>query len=172
MESKLQPAFWGGLFIGVLSALPFVSTLNACCCLWVITGGVLTAYLIQERSNVAITAGDGVVGGLLAGLVGAVVATVLGFAVSIVQGVPGPEAIDQMMPRGDLPPEVEAAFERVRNMPVSVWIIGLTLFNLIVFPVFAMLGGLLGVAIFKRNPPPPPPGTVEVLPPEPPGTTG
>jgi hypothetical protein len=29
-----------------------------------------------------------------------------------------------------------------------------------------MLGALLGVAIFKKNPPPPPPGTVEVLPPQ------
>jgi hypothetical protein len=36
-----------------------------------------------------------------------------------------------------------------------------------VYTVFGMLGGLLGVAIFRRNvPPPPPPGTVDVLPPE------
>jgi hypothetical protein len=33
--------------------------------------------------------------------------------------------------------------------------------------VFGMLGGLLGVAMFKKNlPPPPPPGGVQVLPPE------
>jgi hypothetical protein len=35
--------------------------------------------------------------------------------------------------------------------------------------VFAMLGGLLGVPIFRKTPPPPPPpppGTVEILPPE------
>ena len=32
---KLQPALFGGLFIGVLSALPLVSVGN-CCCLWVI----------------------------------------------------------------------------------------------------------------------------------------
>jgi hypothetical protein len=30
--------------------------------------------------------------------------------------------------------------------------------------IFGLLGGLLGVAIFKKNTPPPP-GTVEVLPP-------
>jgi hypothetical protein len=29
-----------------------------------------------------------------------------------------------------------------------------------------MLGGLLGVAVFKKDAPPPPPGTIEVLPPE------
>jgi hypothetical protein len=41
--SKLQPALIGGLVTGVLSALPFVNILNACCCLWVVTGGVVAA---------------------------------------------------------------------------------------------------------------------------------
>ena len=36
---KLQPALYGGLFIGVLSALPLINIGN-CCCLWVIGGGV------------------------------------------------------------------------------------------------------------------------------------
>jgi ABC-type multidrug transport system permease subunit len=40
------------------------------------------------------------------------------------------------------------------------------LINVVVFTIFGMLGGLLGVAIFKKNAPPQPPGTVEVLPPE------
>ena len=31
--------------------------------------------------------------------------------------------------------------------------------------IFGMLGGLLGVALFKKKDMPPPPGTVEVLPP-------
>ncbi len=35
--------------MGVLSALPFINILNACCCLWVVTGGVVAAYLLQER---------------------------------------------------------------------------------------------------------------------------
>ena len=56
MPARLQPALVGGLFTGILSALPFVSTVNACCCLWVIAGGVLTSYLMQERSALPITA--------------------------------------------------------------------------------------------------------------------
>jgi hypothetical protein len=164
MPSRLQPALFGGLFIGVLSALPFVSNLNACCCLWVIAGGVLTSYLLQERMPVAITAGDGALTGLLAGLFGAVIAGVLNIAFSAMMGLSGADALDQI-PQGNMPPEFERVLNQLRNLPAAVWYIAPFLFFIVLFPIFAMLGGLLGVAIFKKTPPPPPPGTVEVLPP-------
>jgi len=164
MASRLQPAFWGGLFIGVLSALPFVSTLNMCCCVWVIAGGVVTSYLLQERSTLPLTAGDGAIGGLAAGAIGAVIAAVLGHLVAAMQGITGPGALDQL-PTGELPPEVIAVFEQLRDLPPAVWFIAPLLIYLVVFPVFGLLGGLLGVAMFRRTTPPPP-GTVEVLPPQ------
>ena len=38
--------------------------------------------------------------------------------------------------------------------------------SIVISTIFGLAGGLLGVAIFKKNAPPtPPPGTVEVLPP-------
>ena len=40
----LQPVLFGGLFMGVLSALPIIS-LGNCCCVWVAGGGAVTAYL-------------------------------------------------------------------------------------------------------------------------------
>lgn len=167
MPSRLQPAFWGGLFIGVLSALPFVSSLNACCCVWVIAGGVLTSYLLQERSATPINAGDGAITGLLAGAIGAVIAGVLGIAFALMQGAVGPQAFDQL-PQGDLPPEVGRILDRLRELPPSVWYIAPFLIFLVVFPIFGMLGGLLGVAIFKKRlpppPPPPPVPTMDVLP--------
>jgi hypothetical protein len=166
MPSRMQPAFFGGLFIGVLSALPFVSGLNLCCCLWVVTGGVLTSYLLQERSPLPITAGDGAVGGLGAGAIGAVLASVLGLAFAAMQGLSGAEFLDQL-PQADLPPEGAEFIERMRSLPPSLFFFAPLVIFLLVFPIFGMLGGLLGVAIFKRNaPPPPPPGTIEVLPPE------
>ena len=166
MPSRMQPAFFGGLFIGVLSALPFVSGLNLCCCLWVITGGVLTSYLLQERAPLPITAGDGAVAGLLAGAIGAILAWLLGLGFALMQGLTGAESLDQI-PQGDLPPEIVDVFERMRELPASVWYIAPLFIFLLAFPIFGMLGGLLGVAIFKRTAPPsPPPGTMEVLPPE------
>jgi hypothetical protein len=169
MDMRMQPALWGGLFIGVLSSLPFVGGLNACCCLWVICGGVLTAYLLQERSPAAITAGDGAIAGLVAGAIGAVIAGVLSTLFTLLQGANPTAAFDEMLRgTGDAPAEVVAFFERLRDVPPAVWIIAPFIVFIVVFPIFGMLGGLIGAAIFKKTPPPPPPGTVEVLPPEPP----
>src|SRR5215207_9946469 len=67
---KMLPALLGGLFIGVLSSLPYIKGGNICCCLWVISGGVLAALVMQQNTPRAITVGEGAVVGLLSGLVG------------------------------------------------------------------------------------------------------
>ena len=71
--SYAQPALIGGVVMGVLSALPIITAGNVCCCLWVVSGGVVAAYLLQQNQTTPITPGDGALVGLLAGLVGALV---------------------------------------------------------------------------------------------------
>ena len=84
--SKLQPAILGGVFIGVLSALPIISAGNFCCCLWVLSGGALAAYLLQQNQSSPVDAGDGAIVGLLAGLIGAVVHTLLSIPIVLFFG--------------------------------------------------------------------------------------
>src|SRR2546427_5040357 len=69
--SKTNPVLVGGLVMGVLSALPIISAGNLCCCLWIITGGLVAAYVLQQNQPTPITPGDGALVGLLAGLAGA-----------------------------------------------------------------------------------------------------
>jgi len=160
MSEKLQPALLGGILIGVLSALPFV---GACCCLWVIAGGVLTTYLLQERITGPVSAGEASIAGLLAGVVGAFVSTMVAQLVAFARGATMSDAVNSLLSRGELPPEMTSALERVRDFPPAVFVIGSLLVALVLYPIFSMLGALLGVAIFKKTPPP---GTVDVLPPE------
>ena len=72
--SMLVPALVGGAVAGVLSAVPF---LNCLCCLWIIGGAVLAAYLLAKDSPVAMTAGDGAIVGIFTGIVAAIVDTVV-----------------------------------------------------------------------------------------------
>src|SRR5258708_16718377 len=82
---RFQPALFGGLFIGVLSALPIINIGN-CCCLWVIGGGVLATYLMQQNHPFPIAAADGALVGLLAGLIGGVLGTLLSIRIEIMVG--------------------------------------------------------------------------------------
>src|ERR1044072_249723 len=86
MNNKLKPALIGGVLIGVLSVIPFVSAANLCCCLWAILGGMLATYLYVKNSPTRASAGDGAVLGVIAGGVGAVLSFVLGVPIALAMG--------------------------------------------------------------------------------------
>lgn len=155
---KLQPALLGGVFMGVLSALPFLSYFNACCCLWIVVGGVLAAWLMQQNHPYAITTADGALVGLLAGVVGAFVGTLVQLLMSPIQRQLDLHMfgrITQMM--GEIPPMVEDVIEQRRNDPsmTIIGVVGSLVVMMVISPIFAMLGGLLGAAIFRRKDLPP-----------------
>ena len=74
----------GGVVGGVLSGLPIVAAGNLCCCLWVISGGVVAAYVLQQREPAPITPGEGALVGLLAGITGALVYLVISVPLNII----------------------------------------------------------------------------------------
>lgn len=146
-----QPVLLGGLFLGVLSALPIVSAGN-CCCLWTLGGGLLTTYLAQQESREPLRLLDGARLGLLAGLTGAVIWL---FAATIVEMVMSPlqqRMIDFMLRTArDIPPDARGileGFDREASMAARL-ALGFV-FQLFIQTPFAGLGGLLGVALFGR----------------------
>jgi hypothetical protein len=164
MSDRHQPALLGGVFIGVLSALPFVNLGNCCCCLWVVLGGMLVAYLEQERQPGPLDVGAVVRAGLLAGVIGAVVTAVLDGVFSA--------ALSQFFSAEQRQHLIEQVLDLIPNVPqdvrdqVSRPQAGATMlagriaslfFSALMFGLFAMLGALLGSAIFKKKTPPVPP---------------
>ena len=165
MSERLQPAIWGGLFIGVLSALPFVNLPNyCCCCLWVLVGGALAAYLRQQNTPYQIDAAEGAIVGLMAGAIGGVIYSILSIPLQMFVGPMFEQWTERMMSQNpDVTPEMRDILERLSRSS-GVWFLSV-LVTLVVDSIFGMLGGLIGVAIFKRNlPPPPPPGTIDIPP--------
>ena len=84
--AKTQPALLGGVVIGVLSALPVINLAN-CCCAWILFGGALAAYLMQQNHPEPIMIGDGAIVGLLAGVVGAFVWLIVSVPISVVMEI-------------------------------------------------------------------------------------
>jgi hypothetical protein len=167
MSDRLQPALWGGVFIGVLSALPLVNAGNCCCCLWVLIGGALAAYLRQQNNPYQIDAAEGAIVGLMAGAIGGVVYTLLSIPFQMLAGPFQQQWMERMMSDNpDITPEMRDMFTRLTTSS-GLKVIGM-LISVVIYSVFGTLGGLIGAAMFKKNlPPPPPPGTIDV-PPSPP----
>ena len=162
-QALLQPVLFGGLFMGVLSALPIIS-LGNCCCLWVMGGGVVTAYLTQHGRPDPIQLGEGAFGGFLTGIFGAVVYAVVSLPIQFVTAPLQRGLMNGLLDSAaDVPPEVRELMESFGSgSGLGAVVVGF-FFMLAVGMVFSTLGGLLGALIFRSTPPsapvasPPPP---------------
>ena len=147
--------------MGVLSALPLVAAGNVCCCLWVVSGGAIAAYLVQQNQSAPITPADGALVGLLAGLIGALVRFVVQIPIDFLMAPIEREMLQRIIDMGTLPPEWREVFERYTGregeVSLAFQIVGRIaglMFWLCVGAVFSTLGGLLGAMIFRKDTPP------------------
>ena len=152
--------------MGVLSALPIISAGNACCCLWVVSGGVVAAYLFQNTTT-PMTPADGALVGLLAGLAGAFVRAVVAIPIDLLVAPMEQAMLQRFLDMGTFPPEARDILERFGRGGamggayfVLSHIVGL-MFWLCVGGVFSTLGGLLGALIFKKQTQP---GVIDIPP--------
>jgi hypothetical protein len=159
--AKTQPALLGGVTIGVLSALPVVMLGNCCCCAWVLFGGALAAFLMQQNHPEPIPIGDGAVVGLLSGVIGACVWLIVSIPLNIAFAGLNAGMTDRMLRNSaDLPPELRSLFENLSTGPtIGVGLVFGFFVMLVVMSMFGMLGGLFGALMFRKSPPPviPPP---------------
>ena len=191
MNSKLRPAIIGGIVMGLLSGLPYVSLGNVACCLWVVLGGALATYLYIRKSPTPVEMGEGALLGMLAGVFGMVVKLIVGVPVTIMAGYPVERFLINLMERVN-PEQAEGYRQRIEEVMTrpfaeqffaSVFSLG-TLVVFAITVVFALIGGLLAVPLFEKRkadagPPPPPPyyggtpgGAYAPPPPQPPGDYG
>jgi hypothetical protein len=156
-----QPALIGGLVMGVLSALPLVAAGNLCCCLWVLSGGLVAAYVLQQKQPTPITQGDGALVGLLAGIVGALVYLVVSIPIALLVAPMEREVLQRLLESsGRMPPEFRD-FVGSRAAHGVRLVIGFV-FMLLVGTIFSTLGGLIGAVLFRK---PLPPAATDAAPP-------
>lgn len=148
---KLLPALLGGLFIGVLSSLPYIKGGNVCCCLWVVSGGALAAWLMQQNTPRPITVGEGAIVGLLSGLVGTAVWVLWGVMALAIFSVAPFDMADFQRAMGEAEGMTPEAREALESLSPAVMLVVGSVIWAVVSMVFATVGGLLGALIFKRK---------------------
>ena len=162
----MQPAFLGGLFIGILSALPIINIAN-CCCLWVIGGGALAAYLAQQEAPRPFTAMQGAKVGFFAGIIGACVWLFTSLAVDTVMAPLQERMLNEVLSSaGDMPPNVRAWLETMGNRASApLRYAGGFLLQLFGGAIFATVGGVLTAVFLRRDGVPPALGGDPIVPP-------
>ena len=152
----VQPAIAGGLFLGLLSSLPFISAGNCLCCMWVLGGGGIAAYLLNRQRPDGLTYGDGAFAGVLSGLFGAVIATAVSIPVRMLSArffESQQEAVEEAFREiPGLEGPLRDLMLRMASPEISaVTLIFTFVMNLLVFAAFAMIGGILTVAILQKK---------------------
>jgi len=155
-------ALLGGLFIGVLSALPIISIGNCCCCLWIVGGGVIAAYLRQQNEARPLTPLDGAAAGALAGVAGAfvwfLVSSLLDPVIAPIQDALLTEVARNAQ---DIPPDVREVLESMRRRSTRGSYVGGFALMLFCGTIVAAVGGLIGAVYFRKDVPPALGGPIE-----------
>ncbi|HVH26602.1 MAG TPA: DUF5518 domain-containing protein [Vicinamibacterales bacterium] len=149
-----QPALIGGAVLGALSALPIISAGNLCCCLWVVVGGAVAAYLVQQNRATPITPGDGAFAGFLAGVAGALVYLLLSIPITILVAPLERAMMERIVENAaGMPPEFRQYVGTYLGSAIQV-VVGFG-FMLVVGSMFSTIGGVIGAMLFKKSLPPP-----------------
>jgi hypothetical protein len=155
-KPKLVPPLIGGLFLGLISAIPVMNFGNICS-LWILAGGVVSVYMVTYLYPAfPISSGGGAVSGFLAGVFGSLVYLIVGVPIIYLRvGEMGP-VLHQMGRWVNDPAlrdwDLRRGYGSIRPLEavLMVWLI-----RSVLFVGFGTLGGLLGAALFgkrKANP--------------------
>jgi hypothetical protein len=151
----VQPALTGGMFLGVLSSLPFIQAGNCIFCMWVLLGGGIATVMLTKQRPSGITYGDGAFVGVLSGLFGAVVGTILqlsfrAMATRLFESQQ--QQLEQMLTQIGAEGPMRDWILRSMSGEVSATTVTFTFFtNLIAFSLFAMIGGILTIALLNKR---------------------
>ncbi len=167
--NKLIPALYGGIIMGFISGVPVLNIVNCCCCAGVLFGGLMAVFFYKndlKPDMPPLSSSDAIAVGALAGLFGAIIACILEATVMLTMGnIAGSTIVDLILKfydragiRDQLPP---GALDQLETLRLARYTPLLFVRALIVHPLFGLLGGLIGYAVFK-------PKGIPVVPPSPP----
>ena len=151
----LQPAVMGGMFLGVLSSIPIISI---GLCMWVLLGGgIAVVQLMRQRLSgiTRVTFGDGAFVGVLSGVFGSLVGTTIQMCFRVIAAPffqSQQQQLEQLLNQMAVEGPMRDWVLRAASGEISLTTVIFTLFsNLLAFSLFAMIGGILAVALLRRR---------------------
>jgi len=143
------------MFLGVLSSVPVIQAGNCLFCSWVLLGGAIATIMLTRQRPSGITYGDGAFVGVLSGLFGAVVGTILQMSFHAILYrffESQQQQLEEMLNRLGAEGPMRDWVVRSMSGEISATTVTFTFFaDLIAYSLFAMIGGILAVALLNRR---------------------
>lgn len=165
--SKLRSAILGGLIIGAISGIPGLNILNCCCCAGILFGGAMSVYLYRKEFTgemPPMESSDALILGIVAGIIGALITTFLSAVITLTLGPVETEMVRNFMekmiqkfedggsvPQGTLDNMRDQFEQAIKEGATIGGILRSLVYALILYPIFSMLGGLIGYGIFGKK---------------------
>jgi hypothetical protein len=134
--------------IGLFGSLPLLNLVNCILCLWVWLGGILAVFLYRryQRGGPGLSIAQGAGLGAVAGLIGALVGFVV-FAITSSLSMPLLNSLAQALQiEGDMP------FQSGGIGAVVTQAVFFLILDLVLYPIFGAVGGLLATGVFWKEP--------------------
>lgn len=159
--SRISPVIWGSIVMTTIAVMPLVNFINLFFCAGIIIGGYFGAIVYSKNASalkIQFVRKDGVMIGLLSGILSAVTVTGINIIMMMYSDVnPALEASKFLQDAGfQFPPEVKEQIGKFADefnefgFSPTIAIFSFVS-NLILYPVFGMLGGMLGIAFAKKR---------------------
>jgi len=143
-RSFLLSALIAGALLGTLANLPLLNLVNCILCLWVWLGGIFAVWLYRRYQPAqAVTPGQGAGLGAVAGVIGVLVGTVV-FALTSAITMPMMDSLARTL-------QIEGYQSLgTGGLPAMLMTTGIFFcMNLILYPIFGAIGGLIASSIWK-----------------------
>ncbi|MGB7539169.1 MAG: hypothetical protein WBM17_11580 [Anaerolineales bacterium] len=159
-KSMLIAAGIAGVVMALVSKIPILGCINICCAAGIWGSGILAIwiYRMSDKAQPGLTIGQGVLLGLITGVVGALLASILGGISSLIFGSMSSSAayMDYLNQIPGAAESLDASSRQIIDQfaAASGSVLFSTCCNFVIYPLFGMIGGLIGTAlIWKTNPP-------------------
>ncbi|MCX6161615.1 MAG: hypothetical protein NTV87_09825 [Ignavibacteriae bacterium] len=159
--NRLQPVIWGTTIMTGIAVIPLLNFINLFFCSGIILGGMAGVFIYSRHASaegVPLTHKDGVMIGLLSGILSAVLVSGINMLMMMYSDVNPVIEVSKMLNESGikLPQEVDLQlskfsdeFSRYGFSP-TIAVFSLVS-NMIIYPLFGILGGLLGVTIKSKR---------------------
>ena len=154
-QRLLTAGFIGGFVTGTLNSIPFLNFINCFCCIGIMLGGAV-ALIYHDRSFQSkeyINPAMAVTIGITSGLFGAFISLFIDWFIYINYGHWEIEFMQQLIDNMDeVPPVLDEIFYELEEELKSGFLWGsILLRNLLLMPVFCLLGSLITRVILNKN---------------------